>query len=80
MKYKVVGFNDEVQKYRGPAQRFKEEHCFVTGKLPTEAELLEFATALGYNPHNVSGVDKSKCEPMYLILEDDSGSVLSQMV
>jgi len=64
--YRIIGFNDEVTKYAGPCQRFREADCFDIATLPTEAQLREYATLKGYLPRKGRGISQDKCEPVYL--------------
>lgn len=69
MKYRIIGFNDEVKKGSGPSTRFLEFDRFDADELPTQAVLRAYATQRGYLPRKRRGVHPTKCEPVYLYLE-----------
>jgi hypothetical protein len=70
MTYRIIGFNDEVRKFHGQAQRFREEHRFNAPSLPSESALREYATERGYLPRKGRGVHPTKCQPVYFYAQD----------
>lgn len=66
-KFLVTGFNDASFKWHGTWQLtyFAPEHQFVADHIPSEDEMREYATRLGYFPSGKLGATTSKCRPVY---------------